>query len=164
MEIGATRGAGAGLSPTVSGKRLTEEQERVVRELKQRDAEVKTHEQAHKTVGGPYAGAIRYEYTTGPDGRKYAVGGEVPIDVSPEKDPEATIRKMEVVKRAALAPAEPSPADRQVAAQADAQKAQAQAELNREKSPQAEPNRERSPLAAYARAGADPSSTFSLIA
>ena len=111
-------------------KNLSSEQQSQLRELKKTDLEVRTHEQAHKTVGGPYAGTIQLEYTTGPDGRRYAVAGEVPIDVSPVRgDPEATITKMEVVKRAALAPQEPSPQDRAVAAQADATKAQAQTEL-----------------------------------
>ncbi len=111
-------------------KNLSSEQQAQLRELKQTDAEVRTHEQAHKTVGGPYAGAIQLEYTTGPDGRRYATAGEVPIDVSAVRgNPEATITKMEVVKRAALAPQAPSPQDRAVAAQADATKAQAQTEL-----------------------------------
>lgn len=111
-------------------KNLSSEQQAQLRELKKNDAEVRTHEQAHKTVGGPYAGSIQLEYTTGPDGRRYATAGEVPIDVSAVRgNPEATITKMEVVKRAALAPQAPSPQDRAVAAQADATKAQAQTEL-----------------------------------
>jgi septal ring factor EnvC (AmiA/AmiB activator) len=44
-------------------------------------------------------------------------------------DPEATLRKMEVVLRAALAPVEPSAQDLRVAAQAQAQAAQARVEL-----------------------------------
>ena len=53
------------------------------------------------------------------------------IDASPVPDnPEATIAKMMIVKAAALAPAEPSSADRNVAAMADVQLAQAQADLN----------------------------------
>jgi len=120
-------------------RNLTEEQQRAVRELQKIDAEVRQHEQAHKTAGGPYAGAIQYQYTTGPDGRRYVTGGEVPIDVSPVRgDPEATITKMEVVKRAALAPAEPSPQDRAVAAQADATRAQAQQDLIQQRGEEAE--------------------------
>jgi hypothetical protein len=112
---------------------LTEAEKKQVEELKQRDREVRQHEQAHKTVGGPYAGAVQYETQTGPDGREYAIGGEVPIDASPvPNNPEATIRKMDVVIRAALAPAEPSPKDRAVAAQAQAQRAEAQSQLNAE--------------------------------
>lgn len=109
---------------------LSEAEQKVVAELKRRDAEVRAHEQAHAQVGGEYAGAPSYEYEVGPDNQRYAVAGEVPIDAAPVPgDPEATIQKMEVVKRAALAPAEPSSADRQVAALADRQRAAAQAEL-----------------------------------
>lgn len=108
---------------------LTPEQEQQVAELKRRDAEVRAHEAAHQAAGGAYAGSASYEYQRGPDGASYAVGGEVPIDVSRENEPQATINKMEQVKAAALAPAEPSGQDRAVAAQADAIKAEAQQEL-----------------------------------
>ncbi|MGF1457010.1 MAG: putative metalloprotease CJM1_0395 family protein [Alphaproteobacteria bacterium] len=109
---------------------LTPEEKDQVSKLKDRDAEVRRHEEAHARVGGPYAGSPSYTFQTGPDGRKYAIGGQVPIDVSPvEGDPKATIAKMEVVKRAALAPAEPSSQDRRVAAEADRAKLEAQAAL-----------------------------------
>ena len=109
---------------------LTEAEREVVAQLSARDAEVRRHEQAHAAVGGQYASSPTYTYQTGPDGRQYAVGGAVQIDVSPvEGDPDATITKMDVVKAAALAPAEPSAADRQVAALADALRAQAIADL-----------------------------------
>ncbi len=109
---------------------LTEEERRVVAQLRARDQEVRAHEQAHARVGGQYAGAPTYEFETGPDGRRYAVGGEVSIDASPvDGDPEATIDKLEQVRAAALAPAEPSAQDRRVAAQAQADIAQARGEL-----------------------------------
>lgn len=118
---------------------LTEEEREIVDDLRQRDREVRQHEQAHAAKGGPYAGSPSYDTVRGPDGASYAVGGEVKIDASPVRgDPEATIRKMEVVKRAALAPAEPSAQDRAVAAQADAQKAQAQAELRQQRADERE--------------------------
>lgn len=105
------------------------EQQRIA-ELKARDQEVKVHEQAHASIGGQYAGAPSYEYETGPDGQQYAVGGEVRIDVSEvPNDPRATIQKMQQVKAAALAPAEPSSADRSVAAQASRTLMEAQADL-----------------------------------
>lgn len=109
---------------------LSEEERAVVDQLKARDREVRDHEEAHARVGGPYAGAPSYTYQTGPDGQQYAVGGEVPIDVSEiPGDPAATIDKMDVVKAAALAPAEPSSADRNVAAEADAKRLAAVADL-----------------------------------
>ena len=109
---------------------LSDEEQAQVDQLKSRDREVRAHEQAHANVGGQYAGAPTYTYQTGPDNQRYAVGGEVAIDVTPVKgDPEATIDKMSIVIAAALAPAEPSPQDRKVAALAQSQLAQAMAEL-----------------------------------
>lgn len=109
---------------------LSEGEHKQIDELKSRDAEVRTHENAHQSAGGQFAGSPSYTYQTGPDGRRYAIGGEVSIDVSPEKDPQATIAKMESVRRAATAPAEPSPQDYKVAAQAERMMAEAQRELN----------------------------------
>jgi hypothetical protein len=112
---------------------LTAEDQKQIQSLKKRDTEVRTHENAHKSVGGPYAGSPTYSFQAGPDGQRYAIGGEVSIDAGPEKEPAATIRKMETVKRAALAPAEPSPQDYKVAAQADQAKLEAQQELGKQK-------------------------------
>lgn len=107
-----------------------EEELQTIRELAQRDREVRNHEQAHQAVGGQYAGAMSLTYTTGPDGKRYAVAGEVSIDISPVPgDPQATMDKAERIRRAALAPAEPSVQDRAVAAQAAQLEIEAQAEL-----------------------------------
>ncbi len=116
---------------------LSPDQERAVQELRARDREVRAHEQAHKIVGGKYAGAISYSYQEGPDGKQYAIGGSVPIDVSPESTPEATVAKMRVVIAAALAPAEPSGPDRAVAQTAQAQLMQASADARAEKQAEA---------------------------
>jgi hypothetical protein len=101
----------------------------VVERLKRTEERVIAHEMAHKAVGGQYAGAIRYSYTRGPDGKLYITGGEVSIDVSEEETPEETIRKMEIVKRAALAPSDPSPQDYAVAQRAAIQEMKARLEL-----------------------------------
>jgi hypothetical protein len=72
-------------------------------------------------------GGAHFEYQVGPDGKKYAVGGEVSIDTSEIPDnPNATIQKMSTVQRAAMAPADPSPQDRAVAAQAAQKQSAAQ--------------------------------------
>ena len=64
---------------------------------------MRAHEQAHARAGGPYAGAPSYDFERGPDGKMYAVSGEVQIDAAPiDGDAAATIAKMEVVIRAAL--------------------------------------------------------------
>lgn len=114
---------------------LTEEEQAEVEKLKNRDAEVRRHEQAHKAAAGGHAsGGPKFEYETGPDGKQYAVGGHVDVDTSPVSgDPRATIAKMQQLQRAALAPAEPSSKDRQVAAKAAQQEREARAELAKER-------------------------------
>ena len=113
---------------------LTEEEKREVEYLKERDREVRAHEQAHLAALGAYrSGGASYTFETGPDGKQYAVAGEVPVDVSPEEEPQKTIEKAQTIQRAALAPAEPSGADRSVAAQAAQLEAQARAELAEQK-------------------------------
>ncbi|MCC5855195.1 MAG: catalase [Idiomarina sp.] len=122
-------------------RREAQAEERELRELRQRDQEVRRHEEAHANVGGQYAGTPQYEYERGPDGRNYAVGGEVEIDVSPiPGDAAATLRKMQTVQRAALAPEEPSPADRRIANEASRKEAEARREIAEER---AEEMRER---------------------
>ncbi len=117
---------------------LTEEEQRDVEQLKRRDREVRRHEQAHANAGGPYAGQPSYEYVTGPDRKQYAVTGHVSIDTgSVSGNPKATIRKMATVKRAALAPMEPSSTDRAVAAAAEQAKRQAKLELRQHKAEEA---------------------------
>lgn len=124
------------------GEPLSDREQQELKELQARDTEVRTHEQAHKAVGGRYAGAISYTYTTGPDGRRYVTGGSVPIDMSPVPgDPEATIAKMRIVRAAAMAPAEPSPQDRSVAAAADRAAAQAMTEAAKQRMEEAAPDR-----------------------
>ena len=119
---------------------LTKQEQQVVNELKQRDRAVRQHEQAHKAVAGSYAmGGPFYQYQTGPDGKRYAVGGHVSIDTGKEGDAEATIRKMDTVRRAALAPSDPSPQDRSVAAQATRTKQEAIMELRLERAYHIEP-------------------------
>lgn len=111
-----------GLSSTNKGggeRELSSEDEQKVKDLKGRETEVRAHEAAHSAAGGSLTGGTSFDYATGPDGKNYIVGGEVSIDSSGvSNDPEATIRKMDLVIQAATAPAEPSSQDRQVAAQA----------------------------------------------
>jgi len=122
-----------------SEENLSTEEKQVVNNLKRRDAEVKSHEAAHMAAGGGIVqGGASYEYQSGPDGKMYAVGGEVQIDTSPAGSPEATIRKMQQIRRAALAPAQPSGTDRAVAAQASQIEAQARMEKNQEAKESAE--------------------------
>lgn len=110
---------------------MSEEELRALSELKLRDREVRAHEQAHLAAAGGIArGGPGFEYQRGPDGQRYAIGGEVNIDAGPvQGNPQETISKAQQIRRAALAPAEPSGQDRAVAAQAAAMEQQARAEL-----------------------------------
>ena len=130
----ATTDARSAAKPEGAEAQLNEQQHQELQKLKQRDREVRTHEQAHLAAGGAHVGAISLQFTQGPDGKRYAIEGSVPIDLSPvEGDPLATIRKMQQVQRAALAPAGPSSADRRIAAQARRAEQQARAELTAQK-------------------------------
>jgi len=89
-----------------------------VTRLKQTEQNIRSHEAAHMAAGGAFAGGVSYIYAKGPDGKMYISGGEVPIQAPEGKTPEETVKNMEVVKRAALAPPDPSAQDLAVAAAA----------------------------------------------
>ncbi|MCU7932146.1 MAG: hypothetical protein KZQ90_15190 [Candidatus Thiodiazotropha sp. (ex Codakia rugifera)] len=109
---------------------LTPEEQAQVRELQKVDREVRAHEAAHRAAAGGLASGGSYTYQTGPDGRNYAVGGEVSISASSTGTPREKLQQAETIRRAALAPADPSSQDRQVAAQAAATAAQARIEIS----------------------------------
>lgn len=110
---------------------LSQEQRQLVEKLKARDREVRAHEQAHLSAAGSLAvSGANYDYVTGPDGQRYASGGDVGIDMSEVAgDPQATLLKADTIRRAALAPANPSAQDQSVAARAVAMANKARAEL-----------------------------------
>ncbi|MFT6221406.1 MAG: hypothetical protein ACJA0C_000809 [Candidatus Endobugula sp.] len=114
-------------------KKETQQQEKIdqqtIQSLSTLDREVRNHERAHAAVGGQYAGAPSYEYERGPDGVNYAVSGEVPISTGATSDPQMTIEKAQIIRRAALAPAEPSAQDRKVAAEATQMEAEARVDI-----------------------------------
>lgn len=140
-------------------RELSEEEQQQVDELKQRDREVRSHEQAHMAAAGRYAnGGPQFEFTTGPDGRQYATGGHVNIDVSPANTPEATLIKAEIIRRAALAPADPSGQDRAVAAAASQLEADARKQIQQARQAELEGQKDagttaKRALAQYAEAG-----------
>ena len=111
-------------------QQLSGEELKIVQRLAARDREVRAHEQAHVSAASNIAGKPSFSYVTGPDAQRYAVSGEVQIDTSREPgSPEATIAKMKQVKRAALAPAQPSAQDKSVALAAEANIREAEAEI-----------------------------------
>jgi len=110
---------------------ISQEQQAVVEKLRSRDREVRAHEAAHKAVAGQFVrGSAQFSYEKGPDGKRYAVGGEVSIDASKVSgNPQATIAKAQAIRSAANAPAQPSGQDRSVAIQATQMEAEARREL-----------------------------------
>jgi hypothetical protein len=116
-------------SPKTDSVQISAEAREIAR-LETRDREVKAHEAAHAAVGGQYAGSPSLTYTKGPDGRNYATDGEVSISVTAiAGDPQATLEKAEIVRAAALAPAQPSAQDMRIASRAAAMATQARADL-----------------------------------
>lgn len=113
-DVGTTVSAGQGTG------QLSLQDQQVVARLKATEDKVKAHEAAHKAAGGAATGPVSYTYTRGPDGKNYVTGGEVPITISTGRTPQETITRMQQVIDAALAPSDPSPQDRAVAAQAAA--------------------------------------------
>lgn len=117
-----------------NGEPLDEADQREVEKLRARDQEVRTHEQAHVAAAGAlYRGGPTYSYRNGPDGNRYAVGGSVQIDTSEAPTPEETLTKAQQIRRAALAPQEPSSADQAVAAKASRMEAKARAAIAAER-------------------------------
>lgn len=117
----------SGQSPTQSretksksaatARELSQAQQREIDRLKETDRLVREHADAHLVAGqGVVLSGPRYSYTYGPDGRQYASGGDVTFDTSREQKPEANIDKGQRLQTAALAPAQPTPEDFQVAA------------------------------------------------
>jgi len=113
---------------------LTEAQKEQVIKLQQRDTHVRAHEAAHLAAGGSVvSGGASYTYQKGPDGKMYAVGGEVPIHVTKGSTPKETLAIARQLRAAALAPSDPSPQDLKVAASASMMEAKALQEIAQEK-------------------------------
>ena len=116
-----------------TNQELTPQEQQQLAELKQTDAQVKAHEHAHKsTAAGLTTSGPNYEYETGPDGKKYAVAGDVNVSYQKSSDPEVNLKNAQQLKAAALAPADPSSQDRKVAMQADREIAKARQEIMEE--------------------------------
>ncbi len=123
--ISSVSGGGAPLQ-----NRLTPAQIELVAKLAARDREVRTHEAAHMAAAGALAvGGPQYSYEMGPDGKAYAVGGEVKISFSPGQTPEDTLARAEQMRAAANAPSEPSGQDLSVASRAATMEDQARQQI-----------------------------------
>ncbi len=144
--------------PSVKGRELTLEQEDLLRRLQARYREVRAHEAAHAAVAGQFGGGVSFDFAVGPDGRQYAVGGEVPVRLVSGHTPAETIRNAQRVRAAALAPMSPSAQDRSVAAAAAQMESDARlAQIRETSESQAEKAREAArSRVEQARASGDP--------
>ena len=120
----ATASSGNG-AEAADGTEAGESEQEMLRKLQQRDAKVRGHEAAHVMAAGGQASMPTYNYQTGPDGRRYAVGGSVNISMISTGDSEQTARQAQKAYRAAMATGEPSSADMQAATRAMARAAEA---------------------------------------
>ncbi|MGE5430139.1 MAG: putative metalloprotease CJM1_0395 family protein [Syntrophomonadaceae bacterium] len=117
----------------ISDDARTEKEKKIVDELEKIDRQVQQHEAAHQAAAGELFRGKSFTYKIGPDGKRYAVSGEVHIDTSAiSSNPKATIAKMERIRRAATAPVDPSSQDMSVAAEAAKIEADAKAQLQQQ--------------------------------
>jgi len=101
------------------GKSLNHEDAALLQKLKARDAKVRNHEAAHiMAAGGQVHGLPTYTYQTGPDGKRYAIGGSVNISMLRTGDAAYDARQAQNAYRAAMATGEPSTRDMQAAMKA----------------------------------------------
>lgn len=137
---------------------LSSSEKALIARLQARDTTVKAHERAHISAGGGVilSGAV-FTYQKAPDEKLYAIGGEVAIDTAPENEPEATVKKMQLVRTAALAPSDPSATDYSVAATASMLQMHARLEISRNKQAQLLNNS----LSSYQANTIDPKTSFS---
>lgn len=112
-------------------KKLTPDEERLVLDLQSRDAEVKAHESAHQS-GGASTGAATYTYQQGPDGKMYAIGGEVSVSFQTGSTPQETIANAQAVIASATAPSDPSGQDMAVASSAMVMMMKAKQQISQE--------------------------------
>jgi len=115
---------------------LSEDEQRLVKDLASRDSEVKAHESAHQAAGGGMTGAASYSYQQGPDGKMYAIGGEVSISSPSGSTPQETIKNAKQIIASAMAAGDPSPQDFAVASSARVMEIKAQQQLSKEQEEQ----------------------------
>ncbi len=148
-----------------SRQELSAEELRQLRELQSRDRQVRNHEQAHIAASGRIATTgPQYEYEKGPDGRNYAVGGSVSYNMPPASSPAEELRLAQQLRRMALAPMDPSPKDRAVAAKASTKEVRAKQDIRAERAEEMSAEEDAPGMVASTRAtvsdpGGDPSRT-----
>jgi hypothetical protein len=123
---------GKSLVKITEKKDLSKIDDKLESDFRSMDMEVRNHEQTHLAALGPYANGVPgYITVTGPDGRAYAGGGYINVDLSPVPgDPEASLQKANTILYASLAPGNPSGADKNVADMAFSMALQARKEID----------------------------------
>lgn len=91
-----------------------------IKRMKSWEDHVVAHERMHMLAGGGAVGAPSYVYKMGPDGKMYITGGEVTLYVPKAATLEGSEVALQNLKKAALAPSDPSPKDMAAAAMATA--------------------------------------------
>lgn len=98
------------------------------------DQKVRAHEQAHISAGRSLnVTPATFDYEKGPDGKNYAVAGEVQIGFTPTDDYSDNLAKAQTLRNAALAPAEPSSQDMKVAQDAQRMITEYSQKVNKQK-------------------------------
>ena len=88
--------------------------QRVLNKFKNKDNEIRTHEQTHASLGTTTA-PINYNFQVGPDGKLYAMGGSVRFDTSIPSNPENAKVKLEELRDASSSVSPLSGADASIA-------------------------------------------------
>ena len=115
---------------------LSTDQLKSVKKKREFDKALTKHEEDHHTVAADLArSGPLYEMETGEDGQEYRKSGKVMIDTGITESDEKTVKKMQQVRAAALAPdgnqlAPLSDADKRIAAEATEKEQAAQARMN----------------------------------
>ena len=117
--------------------KLTVEEQQQVLKLQARDTEVRGHEAAHQAAGGGLTGGASFTYQQGPDGKQYAIGGEVSISTKGGSTPQEAIANARQVLAAAMAPGNPSGQDFAVASSARMMEIKAQQQLAKQRQEEA---------------------------
>ncbi len=110
-------------------------EEEKVRDLEERDRQVRQREEAHARAAGNLAkGGPRYTYEIGPDGKRYAVEGHTEIQVKSGNTPEERLRNARRAQQAARAGGGMTPQSARVANEAKREAEKAREEIEEERS------------------------------
>ncbi|WP_073955965.1 putative metalloprotease CJM1_0395 family protein [Thalassospira sp. TSL5-1] len=104
-------GAGGTNDPAKSLSEMSDAERAEVARLQARDSAVKQEEKGHAAAAGQYASAPQYQYTIGPDGKAYAIGGHVDVSIPQGGSADNNRSALAALQNAALSPNAPSGAD-----------------------------------------------------